>query len=145
MAQILENDVQVVPKGELIHYAVTSCLTVTCGFGDGTMLGAHFSQGEANERWTYDDSVLTWSAFLHKLDEHVKGSGPVTWVIVRGDLDGWNPGYLTQEPYAGEYAASGDLRPTISAATKLGAGAIDIAKKKGDILIDNGKIVPMST
>jgi len=142
MAQILENDVQVVPKGELVHYAVTSCLTVTCGFGDGTMIGAHFSQGVDNERWEYSDSVLAWSAFLHTLEQHTKGHGPVTWVIVRGDLDGWNPSYLTEEAFNGEYAVGGDLRRTISEATKLDAGAIDIANKKGDILIEAGKIVP---
>jgi hypothetical protein len=141
MPQILENDVQIVKAGEMIHYAVSSCLTVTCGFGDGTMTGAHFSQGVREDRWKYDDSVLTWTVFLDTVKQQIKEHGSVTWVIVRGDLDGWNPAYLTTQAYQGGYAKRSDLRPTISEATKLDASAIDIATKLGDIIIDAGQVV----
>jgi len=143
MPEINENHVQVVTDDSPIQYFVSSCLTVTCGFGDGTMIGAHFSQGVREDRWTYDDSVVTWTVFLDTVTQQITAHGPVTWVIVRGDLDGWDPEYLTTQAYQGGYAKRGNLRPTISAATSLNADAIDIAKKTGDILIDAGKIVDM--
>lgn len=138
MPEINENDVQVVTDGSPIQYFVSSCLTVTCGFADGTVVGAHFSQGVRGPRWRYADSVATWTAFSNSLAQQIVQRGPVTWVLVRGDLDGWNPGYLTTAPLATDYATRGDLRATVSAVT--GYAAPDIAEQTGDITVIGGVV-----
>jgi hypothetical protein len=111
---------------------------VTCGSTDGTAVGAHFSQGVRGPRWGHADSVATWTAFTTSVAQQIQQRGPVTWVVVGGDLDGWNPGYLTTAPLAALYATRGDLRATISGAT--GFAAPDTANQTGDITVIGGVV-----
>src|SRR5215470_572222 len=103
MPEIKENDVDIVAadNDQPIQYFVDSCLTVTCGFTDGTRIGAHFSHsldGARGANWTYDNSVRTWEFFSDVVQSKIHNGVSATWVIVRGDKDGWNPGYLTTRP-----------------------------------------------
>lgn len=112
MPQIDENDVRVVEDDEPIQYFVSSCLTVTCGFEDGSRIGAHFSHG-ADTAGTYGDSVQTWGIFKDAVAAKV-ATHAVTWVTVRGQIDMWKPEYLTKQRLMTDTATYGDLTDTIS-------------------------------
>lgn len=135
MPQIDENDVRVVEDDEPIQYYVSSCLTVTCGFADGTRIGAHFSHG-AGAVGTFGDSVATWQVFKDAVA--TKGGG-VVWVKVRGQIDMWSPAYLTDHHLTADTAVPGDLTDTISWVT---GGTPDIAHQNGSIVVlPDGMIV----
>lgn len=129
MPEIDENDVQVVTDGSAIQYFVSSCLTITCGFADGTMIGAHFSHGEGG---TFGDSVTTWGVFKDTVEATVSDKGTPTWVKVRGQNDMWQPSYLTTARLQARYAVPGSLSDTISFVTGRDP---DISVKTGSIVV----------
>jgi hypothetical protein len=139
MPQIDENSVQIVEDDTAIQYFVSSCLTVTCGFRDGTRIGAHFSHGETGTNWTYADSVQTWDVFKETVGNKVLVFGGATWVVVRGQIDMWRPDYLTTARLASDYAAPGDLSDTISMVTGR-APDID-TKTDGFVVMADGQVV----
>jgi hypothetical protein len=129
MPQIDENAVQVVTDGSAIQYFVSSCLTITCGFADSTMIGAHFSHGEGG---TFGDSVTTWGVFKDTVEATVREKGTPAWVNVRGQIDMWQPAYLTTRRLQATAALAGDLSGTISLATGRDP---DISTKTGSIVV----------
>ena len=132
MPEIDENNVQVVEDDTAIQYFVSSCLTVTCGFTDGTRIGAHFSHGASGTKWAYGDSVATWNAFKVAVAKKVKEAGNAKWVVVRWQIDMWKPSYLTTARLSTDYATSGNLSDTISTVT---GRAPDIATQNESIVV----------
>jgi hypothetical protein len=129
MPQIGENATASVDgkNDEPIQYFVSSCLTVTCFFADGSRLDGRFSLLEGGE---LGDSVTAWASFTRGL-----GAKPVR-VLVAGQLDMWNPTYLTKTPFSkqGQDAARGsDVKKTIEEAT--GCKDIQTMTKNGEITI----------
>jgi len=132
MPQIDENDVRVVEDDSPIQYFVSSCLTVTCGFSDGSRIGAHFSHGPNDRVGTYGTSVMTWGVFKDAVANKVRTSGGATWVIVRGQTDMWKPEYLTTRRLTADTATSGNLSDTIS---KVTGRAPNIQAQNGSIVV----------
>src|SRR5262245_29488105 len=129
MPQIGENATASVDgkNDEPIQYFVSSCLTVTCFFADGSRVGAHFSLLDGGD---CGDSVKTWSSFTNRL------SGTPVRVLVAGQLDMWNPTYLTKTPFSklgGDTAIPSDVKKTIEQAT--GCKEIETMTKNGEITI----------
>jgi hypothetical protein len=143
MPLINENAVQSVAANddEPIQYFVSSCLTVTCGFGDGTRIGAHFSHGASGTNWAHADSVATWTAFTAAVTNKRQTAGAATWVTVRGQIDMWQPTYLTTARMATDFALRGDLTNTITAAT--GHAPNTAAQNNGFIVMGDGSVIEM--
>lgn len=134
MPQIDENDVQVVENGSAIQYFVSSCLTITCGFGDTTMIGAHFSHGTGG---TFGNSVATWGVFKDAVAAKISTAGTPTWVKVRGQIDMWQPAYLTTQRLQTATAFPGDLTDTISFVTGRNP---DIATSGNIVVTSDGSV-----
>jgi hypothetical protein len=131
MPQINENEARIVEDREPIQYFVSSCLTVTCGFADGSMIGAHFSHGVGTVG-TYGDSVTTWGVFTDAVKSKVATNGGASWVVVRGQTDMWQPAYLTTQRLTADTATPGDLSSAISLVT--GRDPV-IAAQNGSIVV----------
>jgi len=141
MPQIDENGVQIVlPADDTpIQYFVSSCLTVTCGFTDGTRIGAHFSHGASGANWTFADSVETWKIFRDAVADKIQNGGSAGWVVVRGQIDMWRPSYLTTTRPTADYAAPSDLSDTISMVTGRAPTIAD--KTGGFVVLTDGSVV----
>jgi hypothetical protein len=79
-------------SGSIEYSGVTSCLTVTCLLEDGSTVGGHLSLQRVAGK-------LDSTEVLPQMASQIGGKKIVS-VVLAGQLDRWNPAFLTKPLYA---------------------------------------------